>query len=190
MVTLYTACPGNSIYFCYCTPCVNVNIVSYHDILSWKKCDASASGEEMRISFFQSKTVVKSGIVIHVKQNLKPASQSDMSTIVSHWTNYKVGLSKFNVSKAHCKQYFTSRMELIQFAKQLRRKRIFLPAKLIRSHLESDQWRIQDFWKGDGVWGGCSPPHWGGAPECNERENSPQSVYDIHLTVFTTRRYA
>jgi len=26
--------------------------------------------------------------------------------------------------------------------------------------------------------------------ECNERENSPQSVDDIRLTVFTARRYA
>jgi len=26
--------------------------------------------------------------------------------------------------------------------------------------------------------------------ECNERDNSPQSVYNIHLTVFATRRYA
>jgi len=26
--------------------------------------------------------------------------------------------------------------------------------------------------------------------ECNERENSPQSVYDIRLTVFSARRYA
>jgi len=25
---------------------------------------------------------------------------------------------------------------------------------------------------------------------CNERENSPQSVYDVRLTVFTTWRYA